>query len=293
MRNPDDPDWVSGVAAWVPETLSVDPKFAAFVKVAYGAAVSPTDEIWTPRILADSMNWWERSVVQGRIGDMARASDQSNTDGIAVGAIGHFRAPWLASKIVQVEDGDFRSAAGPHAARRTVHRATMRRTDGTSDSVDIDTDDDVRIEFRLARPGIDPADALSDAASPGAREIEAAFAARIPVFGVESRADLRAALESTGIRRIFDPRRAELDCAVDGTGSRFVGAFVHASRVALDTEGINRPPRWAGGVREDPKPFSDSMTFDRPFFFFATEEETGAILYAGWVADVPVIERTR
>lgn len=95
-------------------------------------------------------------------------------------------------------------------------------------------------------------------------------------------ASLRAPLEQLGISDAFDMTRADLS-GLDGTSSLYVSDLYHQGLVRVDEEGTEAAA--ASGVVMELVSAPPSMTVDRPFVFAIRDDDTGALLFLGRVAN--------
>jgi serpin B len=105
---------------------------------------------------------------------------------------------------------------------------------------------------------------------------------RMPRFSMRSHLDLIPTLQTLGVVDLFDQSLADLT-KIDTTRGLFVHPFVHEATVQVDEAGTVAAAATAAAVAE--KSAAPIIQLDRPFLFFIRDNLTGAILFAGRVAD--------
>ncbi len=106
---------------------------------------------------------------------------------------------------------------------------------------------------------------------------------KLPRFKLRYKETLNACLQGVGIVKAFDVGQADFKRMGESKlGPIFIGRVLHEAVVIVNEEGTEAAAATivemkAGGM--PPKPWT--MTCDRPFLFFITDEPTGAILFMG------------
>jgi serpin B len=113
----------------------------------------------------------------------------------------------------------------------------------------------------------------------------------LPRFSIESRFDLKAALELLGMPLAFDPQRADFTGIATLPGGLYIAKVIHQANIDVDEKGTEAAAATAvlgatGGPGDTSKPVV--IRADRPFLFALTDVPTGAVLFIGRVADPSV-----
>jgi serpin B len=107
----------------------------------------------------------------------------------------------------------------------------------------------------------------------------------MPKFGIETRADLGAALVALGMTDAFDPDRADFS-GMTTQEQLYISKVIHQADIDVDEKGTTAAAAIAVEMRAMSLP-ADPVTFhvDRPFLFFVRDVPTGAILFMGRVTE--------
>ena len=101
----------------------------------------------------------------------------------------------------------------------------------------------------------------------------------VPRFGMTYRTELRTTLQDLGMGRP-SPGRADFSGMTD---SRiFIDQVIHKARIEVDEKGTEAAAVTAVTMRKSAKP---RFRADRPFLFLIRDTKTGAVIFAGRVAD--------
>jgi len=109
----------------------------------------------------------------------------------------------------------------------------------------------------------------------------------MPKFDVDSGiVELRPILEGMGVRRVFDPERADLSEMLDYSklaGKAYVSNVFHRARVKVDLYGTEAAAATAVVVKVTAARPENIKTvrIDRPFLFFLVDPTSSAVLFAG------------
>ena len=111
---------------------------------------------------------------------------------------------------------------------------------------------------------------------------------RLPRFDFRTDTEHTAALRSLGMSAPFEAGRADFS-GLFADADPWIGAAVHAADISVDEEGTEAAA--ATGLEFEasgPPPPEHKVIADRSFAFVLRHSDTGAILFAGHVADSPV-----
>lgn len=109
----------------------------------------------------------------------------------------------------------------------------------------------------------------------------------LPRFRTSSSFDLASQLSAMGMARAFKFPDADFS-GIDGTHELFIGAVVHQAFVDVDEHGTEAAAATAvmmraGAAMQSAKPVE--FRADHPFLFFIRDTQSGALLFAGRLAD--------
>lgn len=106
---------------------------------------------------------------------------------------------------------------------------------------------------------------------------------KLPRFKLRFKKELNDCMKDVGIEAAFDMGKADFTRMGESKlGPIFIGRVLHEAVVIVNEEGTEAAAATIIEMKAGsapPKPFS--MTCDRPFLFFITDEPTGAILFMG------------
>ncbi|XP_063977855.1 uncharacterized protein LOC135162870 [Diachasmimorpha longicaudata] len=109
--------------------------------------------------------------------------------------------------------------------------------------------------------------------------LETEIILQIPKFSIESRIDLRPALESLGIKDIFGSH-ANITGILSGSSSQ-VGSVLHNARIEVDEAGTIAAAATAISVVPLMGSSLDAFRADRPFVFAIVDQSTESMIFAG------------
>jgi serine protease inhibitor len=113
----------------------------------------------------------------------------------------------------------------------------------------------------------------------------------LPRFKLDYCAQLEAALKVLGMEHAFDPRRAEFGGIQTDRTPVWIDQVLHRAVAEVNEEGTEAAATPAvamlafSGMRPRPEPRTFNMIVNRPFLVALRDEETGTILFLGWISD--------
>lgn len=110
----------------------------------------------------------------------------------------------------------------------------------------------------------------------------------LPRFKAGFAADLVRPLQDMGMRRAFDPRTADFSGVIQPQAeeSLAIGQISHRAVIEVTEQGTEAAAATGiGAVITSVRPPPEEFRVDRPFVFAIVDDETGAILFAGRIAD--------
>lgn len=111
---------------------------------------------------------------------------------------------------------------------------------------------------------------------------------KLPKFQITDELSLKGALMELGIRTAFDPQEANFSKMIQGNEQIFVSEIKQKTFLEVDEEGTEAAAATAIEIRVTSAPLEHpfEMNIDRPFVFMIQDEETGAILLIGKIANL-------
>jgi serpin B len=110
----------------------------------------------------------------------------------------------------------------------------------------------------------------------------------LPRFHVALAANLNAALERLGMKAAFDPKSADFS-RISAATRLYVSFVQHDADFTVDEQGTTATAATVGGISatsvEVPSGRPVTVRLDRPFPFYLIDTRTGAVIFAGRLAD--------
>ena len=300
-------------ALWVDTSATLQPSFADWARVRYGAAIR-SQPLTVPEIVP-IINRWADSTTNHAIPKIRDEPFGRLVEVVLTNAV-YFKGRWLAPfDSTRTQDRPFRTASGQQIAARTMERTTgvaYRR--GAQYQV-------VRVPYSsgltalyivLPDTGTSATHVLAELAKggwplPDARRDVRTVEIRLPKLHVTQATDLRPPLTDLGMGIVFDSKRADFGGLVvprpdrpppcpplssgivsdDCTRYRINEADQHVF-LDVDEQGtvaaaVTTIGFQLDGVAVPPPPIK--FYVDRPFFFALRDERTGTMLFVGYIAN--------
>jgi len=285
-----DPNVVLGIAnsIWIKKTFPVLDSFIAANQKYYDAQVQSLD--FNQAALA-TINSWVNSKTNGKIPAIL---DQISADEIMflINAI-YFNGKWqIQFDKANTEDGPFTLSTGLQA---TVPLMMVKENFGYSEQTGYRA---LKMPYGLGKFGMvmllpdagKSADQLIQQLDPSAWEnLKAALASDskvdvwLPRFKFSWESDLNDILSSLGMAIAFSKTEANFS-KINATAQLFISKVKHKSFIEVNEEGTEAAAATSVGIGVTSiGPGGPQFHATRPFLFFITEENTGAILFAGKV----------
>lgn len=107
---------------------------------------------------------------------------------------------------------------------------------------------------------------------------------RIPKFKIDSDLDYISLFQKMGITDLFDSEKADLS-PMTGKNGYFVSQLVQNASISIDEEGTEATAvSRAEATRSLPPPDNAEYSFNKPFYYFLRNKNTGDILFEGYFA---------
>lgn len=277
-------------------TYGFAPTFLTATRDGFGAELERVDFISGSEPARAGINRWVSDITHTRIPEiLPGGSVTGDTRLVLVNAV-YFHGRWA----VPFDPSATRDAPFRPSPSSTVNVPTMHRTGGRyaeRDGVQVFelpyAGEDLAMLFVLPAEGaldaieadLDPSDVEGWASALGQ---EARLEVSLPRFRIETEPmALKAALSDLGMAEIFTDGADFSGMSLPGAEPLFVSDVYHRVFVELNEEGTEAAA--ATGVvmatRSMPMAPPPRFTADHPFLFFLRDLRTGAILFAGRVAD--------
>ena len=123
--------------------------------------------------------------------------------------------------------------------------------------------------------------------SPPGRDAVYNVAVSMPRFGIETRADLAAALKALGMPLAFDAATADFTGIATLPEGLYIKKVIHQANIDVDEKGTEAAAATAVVMATGGGPETVPVVFkvDRPFLFLLRDVPTGAVLFMGRVVD--------
>ncbi len=116
---------------------------------------------------------------------------------------------------------------------------------------------------------------------------------QVPRFHADFQASLAAPLQETGMAAAFDLQKADFRGITDGSLAApqvAMGDVIHSAVVDVNEESSEAAaatvvPMIATAMAPQYEPVPEPFIVDRPFLFFIVDQQTGAVLFQGRIAD--------
>jgi len=262
----------------------------------YGAGVQLADFQHEPDSARKAVNRWVEERTKERIKDLLPAGSVNTlTRLILVNAI-YFKADWASPFEKELTSpGAFTTGAG---ARKDI--PMMRRT-GTYEYAKGDGVELLELPYAgnaasmaVLLPGQGTFAKAESALAQSAGSLLASVkstrvAVTMPKWQFTSSFALKEALTALGATDAFDAGRADFS-GMDGRKDLFLSDVFHKAFVRVDEKGTEAAAATGAVVGATSAPVDPPVQFtvDRPFIFLIRHRETGAVLFAGRVADPTV-----
>lgn len=273
------------------------PAFLSATRDAFGAELERVDFVTASEPARVGINGWVSDMTHARIPEILPAgSVDDDTRLVLVNAV-YFHGQW----VVPFDPEATFDASFQTGSASTVNVPTMHRTGGRyGEDAGVQlyelpyAGDEVSMLFVLPRdrnglPAIEASLDADDVARwaglvHGTEDVEVA----LPRFRIETDPfSLRPALMRLGMSEIFEPHADFSGMSAPGEDPLFVSDVFHRVFVELNEEGTEAAAATAVVMTTESAAMVDPPRFlaDHPFLFFLRDQRTGAILFAGRVAD--------
>ncbi|HJW21820.1 MAG TPA: serpin family protein [Candidatus Limnocylindrales bacterium] len=278
-------------ATFSQQGMALKPAFLGALGERFGAGVRLVDFEAATEAARQAINSWVSDQTEQRIKELLSKGvldDQSRL--VLVNAI-YLKAAWLtpfdpkATKPAPFTHLDGSTAEVPTMhlvaelpyAEGTGWRAVELPYVGGSLAMTVIVPDDLA----AFTAGLDAATFQGIAAKLAERKPEVTLA--LPIFGTETKTDLKTVLAGLGMADAFDPDRADFSGITDAE-RLYITAVVHQANIDVDEKGTEASAATAVVMGRTSLP-SDRVTFnvDHPFLFALRDVPTGAIVFLGQI----------
>jgi serpin B len=279
-------------AAFSERGMALKPAFLEALGERFGSGVRLVDFAAATEAARQAINGWVSDQTEQRIKELLAPGvldDQSRL--VLVNAI-YLKAAWLTPfDPSATQPAPFTHLDGSSTDVPTMHLvAELRYAEGDGwRAVELPY-----VGGQLAMTIVLPEDFATFAASLDGPEFDAIVAKlaqrqpevtlALPIFGTETKIDLKAVLSSLGMADAFDPDRADFSGITDAQ-QLFITAVVHQANIDVDEKGTEASAATAAVMAGTALPADQvTMTVDHPFVFALRDLTTGAIVFLGQIA---------
>ncbi|MGK3962764.1 serpin family protein [Sorangium sp. So ce118] len=281
-------------AIWSQVDLALQQPFLKVLGESYGVGALRLADFTDPEAAEGLINTWVKDRTEGKIPKLLDGAVNPDTKVVLTNAI-YFDAAWQTSFNEEAtKPGAFRRGDGASVTAEMMH-GTQQSRHGAGDGWEA-----VEIPYAGAPVSmflVLPAEGTADAfeASLDGAALEAIIASMqlravdvtMPKFSFGTCSYLRGALGGLGMEIAFSEADADFSGITPGGGAH-IEDVVHQAVIDVDEAGTEAAAATAvliagtgGGMYFPPA----AIVLDRPFFFFISDLETGALLFTGRVND--------
>ncbi|WP_437816095.1 serpin family protein [Sorangium sp. So ce1078] len=276
-------------AIWGQVGSSLAPSFLDVLAESYGAGLHVVDFAQAPGEAREIINGWVAKRTEERIKDiLPEGAIQPATRLVLTNAI-YFNAAWqFPFEEEETAPGDFTLADGSTVSVPMMSgNAQVRYGEGDGYEALEMPYDGGELSMVLVLPselggfeaGLDRERLDGVLASLGSRSVTMT----LPRFKIESTLDLVPPLTELGMPIAFSGL-ADFS-GMNGQGGLYISDVLHKAFVSVNEAGTEAAAATAVVIGETSAPEPATIHFDRPFLFFIRDHATGAILFAGRVAN--------
>lgn len=286
---------------WVQKDKRLEADFTALLEARYGAGAGVVNFAGAPEAARAEINGWVGDHTALKITELLPAGTISPLTRLVLTDAVYMKAPWATPfEKIATHPGPFHVSSGAQAEVPFMHRAgtLVAGTVGSGPTAatvcEIPYDGD-RLAMAVIVPqavdGLEGVLAGLDGGSLAGWRAEALrprpVRLALPKWQARKPLDLKATLVGLGMKQAFQQGVADFS-GIDGTRDLFVSAVVHEGFVEVNEEGTEAAAATGVAVATRAAPVRDEpleVRADRPFAWAVIERGSGAILFAGVVAD--------
>lgn len=280
---------------WLQSGLSANAEFAALAEKAMDAGVRAVD-FQRPNEASAAINEWISVRTHEKLKKVVSSTDIYQDTISAIVNATYFKGVWETPfEVSQTEQGEFTLGSGESIEVPMMHGEVFARTATLSDSGIQIAELPYRGE-RMSAVILLPAQQKSSLAelqkSLTAESLATWIEALDPVdlqltmprFKIQSKHELRPALEAMGLSQVFDLASADLRRIVDTPLA--IDRVIQSALIEVDERGTEAAAATAmlgfGGIKSTPL---ETMVVDRPFLFLIRDVSSGALLFIASVTN--------
>lgn len=276
---------------WAQRDFGVEAPYLDVLALNYGAGVRLVDFERDAERARVEINDWVANQTQSRIPELLKQDAlRDRTVAVLTNAV-YFRATWqspfdkeaTSSGSFWLDDGTKLSVPMMHGTLRTSYaeRADCEVVELPYEGRELSMFAILPARGRLAQAELAASDgATLSAMLDGLSEDKVELT--LPKFSFTTPIRLKTALQSLGIRELFDDGQADLS-GVNHANNLYVADVIHEAFIAVDEAGTEAAAATAVPIVE--RSIGVPVEFDRPFLFVIRDNPTGTILFMGRVMD--------
>jgi serpin B len=275
---------------WAQKGFTLEPAFLDILAESYGAGVNLLDFVGAAESSRQTINLWVSQRTEDRIKDLIPMGVIDGMTRLVLTNAVYFNAAWKHPFGKGTSDGPFQRLDGSTVTVPLMRNEARLRAATMPGQVAVALPyQDERLSMLIVLPDEGKlADVEARLAMGGLAELTAALQETsviltLPRFRFETPIDLKLALSALGMPIAFT---AAADFSgINAQGNLFLQAVLHKAFIAVAEKGTEAAAATAVVVGRASAPQGLNVLVNRPFLFFVRDEPTGAILFAGRVAD--------
>lgn len=288
-------------ALWVEKTYALLPSFTDTALHSYGARATNLDFVTKTEESRQVINGWVEDQTNGKIEDLIPQGSFTSDSRLVITNAVYFHGKWvLPFDKADTTDQPFKTLSGKTVTARMMEQTGMGVRFPYAETSKLQA-----ISLPYNQTGEKQLSMLIILPKGNSyRQVESSFDAKtlasvrkslktqrvdtyIPKFKLETEYGMVPVLKSMGVKAAFTPGTADFS-GMDGTRNLYVSDVIHKAYVDVDEEGTEAAAATGvivGLAAAQPQPAVPVFRADHPFIFLIQDDQTGAVLFMGRVAN--------
>jgi serpin B len=277
---------------WPQTGKALLPDFTKTLATSFGSTLAPLDFIKDPDAARTTINRWVSDRTAAKIPELLAPPNVTTSTRLVLTNAIYFKARWANPFMPSTtQDAPF-TLVGGKKTTVPMMRATAFYPYGETAAYQFVSlaygDGSLAMHVLLPKKGHTLAEVEAAALSglgvvPQSRRV----ALSLPKFRLSGRFELADVLRELGVRSAFDAQTADFS-GIDGLRELYISNVIHQAEVIVDEQGTEAAAATAVGMAAGAAPPTDApvpFVADHPFVIVLRDQETGANLFVGRVAD--------